>query len=673
MSRIFDSWAGGIERPSVFRLVLAWSCCTSLCGYYEVGRLQDCMKSPAGILGWFANWNAQTTLPFLVLMLLPLLILIAIRMGWNRSKRLSQRTLSGTGLSRKERPTTMLNGGDSRLRCAVTCLFLGSLSVAMSVCIGTRSITVELADGNVRVPFFRLPPAYHDEYSYLLQAETFLAGRISWPAQEICPDLFHQYHVVNQPRTASRYFPFTGLWMAPFLAAGVPIFGHWLAGGIACVFFYLTLRHLTSRSAAFAGGLLIALSPGLAVFSNLLLAHHPTLLALSIFMWSCIHLLDTGMARFAWICGLSLTAAMLSRPMTAAGFALPYGLLLLSRLLTFRSVTGEWRLPETAEEHEIRPASWFSVISGMGIPLLAGFGVLAFQNQEITGSWKLSAYQHYTDTWTPRHRYGFDNVVKAEEKPAPSDILRSYDMWATNLTPVLAAENVRERLLASILWSLGLIPIFFGLIMIFPLGLTEGYRAGARLMWFSVLSLHAVHVPYWFDGIMHWHYVFETAPLLLMLTILGLRAALARLSVICGRTTGVFWLILLVASVLIPGWLSSETLWGRSHVSMAIGEQSWSRSRMERFRRLIHGESLVRPAIVQVNEAGSDPQLSFIINPADLNSEVLVCRSPRTDEERAELQRAFSDRRFYTFDPGNFVLKEDVKPTSLPSSETPSR
>ncbi|MFN9938755.1 MAG: hypothetical protein ACK56I_04710, partial [bacterium] len=107
------------------------------------------------------------------------------------------------------------------------------------------------------MPFCRLPPAYHDEYSYLLQAETFLSGRISFPAQQVCPELFHQIHVLNQPRTASRYFPFTGLWVTPFLAAGFPIVGHWLAGGIACVFFSLTLRHLTSRIAALAGGLLI--------------------------------------------------------------------------------------------------------------------------------------------------------------------------------------------------------------------------------------------------------------------------------------------------------------------------------------------------------------------------------------------------------------------------------
>ena len=62
------------------------------------------------------------------------------------------------------------------------------------------------------------PPAYHDEYSYLFQAETFLAGRLSFPSFEPMPELFDQMHVLNEGRFASRYFPGAGLWMAPFLA-----------------------------------------------------------------------------------------------------------------------------------------------------------------------------------------------------------------------------------------------------------------------------------------------------------------------------------------------------------------------------------------------------------------------------------------------------------------------
>ena len=79
------------------------------------------------------------------------------------------------------------------------------------------------------------------------------------------PDLFHQVHVLNRPTTASRYFPWTGLWMAPFVALGYPYFGHWLAGAIACVFFHRSLYRLMEFRWAVIGGVLIAVSPGLAV------------------------------------------------------------------------------------------------------------------------------------------------------------------------------------------------------------------------------------------------------------------------------------------------------------------------------------------------------------------------------------------------------------------------
>src|SRR5207342_1934219 len=79
--------------------------------------------------------------------------------------------------------------------------------------------------------FEGLPPAYHDEYSYLFQARTFLAGRVSFPSHEAAR-LFDQMHVLNEGQFASRYFPGTGLWMAPFVALGNPWWGHWFAGAL---------------------------------------------------------------------------------------------------------------------------------------------------------------------------------------------------------------------------------------------------------------------------------------------------------------------------------------------------------------------------------------------------------------------------------------------------------
>src|SRR5690242_4502687 len=73
------------------------------------------------------------------------------------------------------------------------------------------------------------PPAYHDEFSYLFQAKTFLAGKLWFPSHPTHPELFDQMHVLNDHgRMASRYFPGTGLWMAPFVAIHHPYLGQWI-------------------------------------------------------------------------------------------------------------------------------------------------------------------------------------------------------------------------------------------------------------------------------------------------------------------------------------------------------------------------------------------------------------------------------------------------------------
>ncbi|MCH7987601.1 MAG: hypothetical protein IID46_00465 [Planctomycetes bacterium] len=157
-----------------------------------------------------------------------------------------------------------------RYRSGIFAVMIGLTSLGMSVWVSAKFQVAENGE--------TLPPAYHDEYSYLLQAKTFLTGRFSVPSHPTAPRLFDQMHVVNEGRFASRYFPGTGLWMMPFVAAGNPYWGHWLAGVLASMFVFWSGCELGSRGVGLIAGFLTALSPGLALFSNLLLAHHPTCL-----------------------------------------------------------------------------------------------------------------------------------------------------------------------------------------------------------------------------------------------------------------------------------------------------------------------------------------------------------------------------------------------------------
>lgn len=628
----------GASHVQLLCLAAAWLSTTAVCWRVEGARLLAAIDSPAGALGWFTHWNLDTTLVLVVLLLLP--VIMAGRL-WGHSVRSIKaqfRTARVSGV----------DAADHHSNCLIPTVGLFLLSFLCSVSIGMRQIELPPLSSAPGLPqvvrFDSLPPAYHDEYSYLLQARTFLAGRVSWPGVSVRPNLFHQIHVLNEPRTASRYFPWTGFWLAPFVRVGHPYLGQWLAGAFSCAFFFRSLLKLLSARWALVGGALIAVSPGLAVFSNLLLAHHATMLALSVFLWSFLRLMDSGAVHDAWLAGIALTLAMLGRPMTAAGFALPFGVWLVSNV--FRSLRSG--SPARTSLRSLR------VLVAFGIPLTGGFAVLGFMNHEITGQWTRSAYQYYTDTWTPRHRFGFDNVEIGSQLDGPK-VLQAYDRWATNLTPEKAAENVGNRVIAGAQWTLGIGALLFAMISAVPSLLPRrGTDVRLILVLCSVVSLHVVHVPYWFDGIMHWHYVFETAPLLLMLATVGLRNAANALHPLGATRLVNLWLLALVAASLAPNWLDSDSFWGPSRASQAVGEQSFSRLRFEFFRRMTHSSDIERPCLVMVDETKSDPQLSYIINPPDLTGDVLVCRLPSSTSEVATLHLAFPERTLYRFDPESF-------------------
>jgi hypothetical protein len=104
-------------------------------------------------------------------------------------------------------------------------------------------------------------PKIHDEFSYLLAAETFASGRLTNPTPPHWPH-FEAFQVLLTPSYMSKYPPAQGLAMAAgIMLTGEPIAGVWVTGALAAAAVAWALIAYLPRPWAFVGGLVVALHP----------------------------------------------------------------------------------------------------------------------------------------------------------------------------------------------------------------------------------------------------------------------------------------------------------------------------------------------------------------------------------------------------------------------------
>jgi hypothetical protein len=276
---------------------------------------------------------------------------------------------------------------------------------------------------------------------------------------------------------------------------------------------------------------------------------------------------------------------------------------------------------------------------------------MAQYNSAITGHWRQSPYQLYTDHYTPRHVYGFHNVTRGAAQQGDRVLpvaTRNYDAWAEDLTAGLAAQNTGNRLVASWRWTLGLIPIVWiclgGIALLWT-------HPGWRLIAAAILTLHAIHIPYWFDGIMHWHYVFESSILWLLL-VAGSVANLLGKWHAGNRPWMIVWLAAFLSTAIATNYVSFPPYW-ITRLDQGISELKFSRRIYGAFQQRLRKEVTDLPALVLVIPDPVDRHMDFVINDPQLSSPILIGRYVPQESPPDRLQQiaqAFPDRHLYIYD-----------------------
>ncbi len=273
------------------------------------------------------------------------------------------------------------------------------------------------------------PPQTHDEFGYLIIADTFSHGRVTNPPHPHWPH-FETVHVLQQPSYTSKYPPAQGLALAfGESVTRLPIVGVWLTAALASATVCWMLLAWTKPRWALVGGLLTAIHPQMIIWSQNYWGGTVALAGGAIVLGAFRRLLRGPTTRDALWLGLGMAILANSRPYEGFVFS---ALICLTLLV--------WMIARGGPD-------WHISVFRISLPWLAVMLLLAAQigyyNYRVTGSALRMPYVVCEETYGITPLFIF-------QTPKPEPQYRHAELHALHQSYLRYFESQRRSVAALI-------------------------------------------------------------------------------------------------------------------------------------------------------------------------------------------------------------------------------
>lgn len=501
--------------------------------------------------------------------------------------------------------------------------------------IGVSTLALRLAV----LPAEPIPhPAIHDEFSYLLQADTFAHGRLTNPTPKMW-EHFETFYVIFQPTYCSKYFPAQGM----FLALGQVVFGHpywgvWLTSGLMCAAITWMLQGWLPSVWALIGGLIAMLRYGVfGYWADSYWGGNVAAIGGALVLGALPRIKSEPRLGDSILMGIGLALLANSRPWEGLVLSIPVAVILIV-----------WMMGPNSPSFQILLRR---IVLPLGAMLALCAAWLGYYNRATTGNPLLTPFEVYEQT------YGaVPNMIWQQMKPEPiyrHAALRALRVeYERDVKSHAGSTGYMAKIASAVIFFLGpvlLLP-FAGLLTASPYNLTWRRLSsdGRTLLVITFICWASAELVVFYSP----HYSAPSTGLIVLLVLLAMRR-LRRKSesgVLLVRAIPVICAVIFTLRILAtPLHISVGQIhpygWYRFPLGYPNGRPF--RAPTEAELNNISGDHLV---IVRYGPK-HDVHLEWVYNGADIDhSRIVWAREMNADKNR-ELIEYFKNRKIWLLEP----------------------